>query len=76
MKNAFGRLISRLDTIKAKIHKIKNRAIEINQTGKQRENRVNKTSKSLGQYQTIQHMHKWNTRKPKKSSAEEIFEKK
>lgn len=53
MKNAFGRLISRLDTIKAKIHKIKNRAIEINQTGKQRENRVNKTSKSLGQYQTI-----------------------
>lgn len=57
MKNAFSRLISRLDTIKEKkICEIKNRAIEINQTETQRENREikqRKTSKSLGQYQTI-----------------------
>lgn len=54
MKNAFSRLISRLDTIKEKkICEIKNMAIEINQTETQRENRVNKAEENIQELRTI-----------------------
>lgn len=54
MKNAFSRLISRLDTIKEKkICEIKNTAIEINQTETQRENRLNKAEENIQELRTI-----------------------
>lgn len=54
MKNAFSRLVSRLDTIKEKkICEIKNRAIEINQIETQRENRVNKAEENIQELRTI-----------------------
>lgn len=53
MKNAFSRLISRLDTKEKKICEIKNMAIEINQTETQRENRVNKAEENIQELRTI-----------------------